>query len=358
MTSSGLPTRSNSGSASGRAIAHSHHHIISSHSQHSSQQHHQLPSSSSASQNYHDNDNDNDSMGSTLLPVPVLPLHDHIPQGPGLAPGGYSLDHTSSSSSSSHLRHHLPPSPEGHTSSSSSSSSMYMNDNSHHHHHQQQHGFGAYAAAAAAMSSYTSLSPPRGGTLNHPHHWDNKDSNDVHPQGQGPGPSMHFQSPVIDRVAQALAARAAKDRDRETTASSSGHDSNQNSSRRASDSGRRSFHEQDDTGLVGSGTGASHRPEVTEEYEGGTAHGASNQAVEHSIQRTESFIKNRLRAAGAGAGAASAHSDSNHGASSSAMTSVPPPVVSTGMEMSHPRGGGGPRVTGRSQPKSSNSSPT
>ena len=176
---------------------------------------------------------------------------------------------------------------------------------------------------------------------------------------------------MIDRVAQALAARAAKDRDREPAASSGGYGygSNQNSSRRASDSARRSFHEQDEAGAVysngsvGPGAGASHRPEVTEEYDGGSdGNGASNQAVEHSIQRTESFIKNRLRAAGAGA-AASAHTDPNtssrnshssHGTSSPVVTSsvsVPAPQPSASsssmMDMSHHRGGGGPRVTGQ-----------
>jgi len=92
-----------------------------------------------------------------------------------------------------------------------------------------------------------------------------------------------FQSP-IDRVAAALAARALKDRD--NGANSGGHSGGRNGARRYEDAN------------VDGNDGDDYNKEAEEDDE--MAGLGASVAAEHTIQRTESYIKQRLRAAGAG----------------------------------------------------------
>ena len=90
-----------------------------------------------------------------------------------------------------------------------------------------------------------------------------------------------FQSP-IDRVAAALAARALKDRD--NGANSGGHSGGRNGARR--------YEEANVDGNADD--------DYNNEGEDNEMAGGASVAAEHTIQRTESYIKQRLRAAGAG----------------------------------------------------------
>ena len=97
----------------------------------------------------------------------------------------------------------------------------------------------------------------------------------------GGGGGHGFQSP-IDRVAAALAARALKDRDNGAT--SGGHSGGRNGARRYEEANADGNNGDDDN----------------KDDDNETAGRGVSVAAEHTIQRTESYIKQRLRAAGAG----------------------------------------------------------